>query len=103
MKIEKIYFKGLGPVRDALSPIYLRNTWGKKIYTLVLFSGKNKWFGNIQKENEDVDFWLGEIKIGKKERFLLGPPKYVKDTAVPRAKVASPVPGYEEKNNHCGR
>ncbi|UCH97052.1 MAG: AAA family ATPase [Candidatus Aminicenantes bacterium] len=173
MKIEKIYFKGLGPVSDALSPINLRNTWGKKIYTLVLFSGpngcgktillnsiaflweavsfwldhrtllpeenhirkcfdrwgsfaviidelpdfsgkmekekvkiclfygKNQWLGDIQKENNDVDFWLGEIKIGKKERFLLGLPKYVKDakdTTALRAKVASPGPGYEEKN-----
>jgi AAA15 family ATPase/GTPase len=168
MKIEKIYFKDLGPVRDDLSPINLRNTWGKKIYTLVLFSGpngcgktillnsiaflweaaaywlnhrtllpeenhirkwfdrwggfaviideltdfsgkmekakiclfygKNQWVENIQKENNDVDFWLGEIKIGKKERFLLGPPKYVKDTTISPAKVASPKPGYEEKN-----
>jgi AAA15 family ATPase/GTPase len=171
MKIEKIYFKSLGPVRDAPSPINLRNTWGKKIYTLVLFSGpngcgktilldsiaflweaaaywlnqrtllpegnhikkwfdrwggfaviideltdfsgkmekakiclfygKNQWLGNIQKENKDVDFWLGEIKIGKKKRLLLGPPTYVKDvkdTTTPQAKVASPRPGYEEKN-----
>lgn len=173
MKIEKIYFKGLGPVRDSLSPINTRNLWGNKIYPLVLFSGpngsgktillnsiaflweaaaywlnqrtplpeenhirkwfdrwgsfaviideltdfsgktekekvkiclfygKNKWLENIQKENEDVDFWLGEIKIGKKERFLLGPLKYVKDvedTTTPRTKVASPVPGYEEEN-----
>lgn len=52
-------------------------------------------------ENNDVDFWLGEIKVGKKERVLLGSPKYVKDdeyTTAPRAKVASPVPGYEEEN-----
>jgi AAA15 family ATPase/GTPase len=172
MKIEKIYFKGLGPVRDSLSPINTRNLWGNKIYPLVLFSGpngsgktillnsiaflweaaafwlvqrtllpkenhvkkwfdrwggfaviideltdfsgkmgkekvkiclfygKNKWLGNLQKENNDVDFWLGEIKIGKKERFLLGPPQYVKDvedTPALQAKVASTPPGYEEK------
>jgi AAA15 family ATPase/GTPase len=172
MKIEKIYFKGLGPVRDSLSPINTRNLWGNKIYPLVLFSGpngsgktillnsiaflweaaafwlvqrtllpeenhikkwfdrwggfaviidelidfsgkmekekvkiclfygKNQWLGNLQKENNDVDSWLGEIKIGKKERLLLGPPKYAKDvedTTAPQAKVASTRPGYEEK------
>jgi len=41
MKIEKIYVKDLGPVGDAISPIDLKDMWGKKIYSSVLFSGPN--------------------------------------------------------------
>jgi len=41
MKIEKIYFKDLGPVSNTLSPINIRDTWAKKIYSSVLFSGPN--------------------------------------------------------------